>query len=289
MDKNLQIAVLADIHSNHVALTACLDYIFNRGISKFIFLGDYVSDCPYPQKTMEIIYHLMDKYPCTIIRGNREEYALNYRKSQNKNWKPNSASGALLYNYENLLEKDLDFFESLSNRALVRYDSCPEITICHGSPENSRELLYEDGKNTKEVLNTLETDYLLCAHTHIQFCREYSGKKIINPGSVGVPWFHGGKTQFAILHGNEKEWDHEFVQLSYDVEQVMTEYRESGLNEMAPSWARMTRESLRTGIDRSSQVVSRVAELSEGQEWPDFPQEMWERAIAEIWKEIQEI
>lgn len=58
----LSIAVFSDIHSNHVALEACLEYVLKRGITTFIFLGDYVADMANPQKTMQLLYQLKDKY-----------------------------------------------------------------------------------------------------------------------------------------------------------------------------------------------------------------------------------
>lgn len=68
-NKKLSIAVFSDIHSNHVALEACLEYALKRGITTFIFLGDYVADMANPQKTMQLLYQLQDKYTCYFIRG----------------------------------------------------------------------------------------------------------------------------------------------------------------------------------------------------------------------------
>ncbi|GAA4653819.1 hypothetical protein GCM10023142_09570 [Anaerocolumna aminovalerica] len=58
----MNIAILSDIHSNYTALNTCIEHALHRGIIHFIFLGDYVSDCPYPQKTMNLLYELQDNY-----------------------------------------------------------------------------------------------------------------------------------------------------------------------------------------------------------------------------------
>lgn len=63
-------AVLADIHGNYVALNACLNEAFSRHITTFIFLGDYIGELPYPERTMEILYELQRNYQCYFIRGN---------------------------------------------------------------------------------------------------------------------------------------------------------------------------------------------------------------------------
>lgn len=68
----MKIAVLSDIHGNYVALQECIKYVLDRGIDIFVFLGDYVGELAYPQKTMDILFHLKEKYNCFfIIRKNR--------------------------------------------------------------------------------------------------------------------------------------------------------------------------------------------------------------------------
>ena len=70
----MEIAVLSDIHGNHIAFGQCVEYVLARNINTFIFLGDYLGEFSYPQKTMEIIYALKEKYTCFFIRGNKEDY-----------------------------------------------------------------------------------------------------------------------------------------------------------------------------------------------------------------------
>lgn len=77
-DVKMRIAVLSDIHGNYIALQECIDYALNRGIDTFILLGDYVGELAYPQKTMEILYSLKQKYNCFFIKGNKEDYWMNY-------------------------------------------------------------------------------------------------------------------------------------------------------------------------------------------------------------------
>ena len=65
----MKIAVLADIHGNHVALEKCLKYIDNQKIDTFVFLGDYIGEMPCPQITMELLYGLMHTKQCYFISG----------------------------------------------------------------------------------------------------------------------------------------------------------------------------------------------------------------------------
>ena len=54
-------AVLADIHSNSIALDCCMEYAVDRGIDKFIFLGDYIGELAYPERTMERLYEYQER------------------------------------------------------------------------------------------------------------------------------------------------------------------------------------------------------------------------------------
>ena len=40
----IKIAVLADIHSNHIALETCLKEAQKREVEQYLFLGDYLGE-----------------------------------------------------------------------------------------------------------------------------------------------------------------------------------------------------------------------------------------------------
>ena len=51
----MKIAILSDIHGNYIALQKCLDHALSQKVDSYIFLGDYLGEFPYPQKTLEIL------------------------------------------------------------------------------------------------------------------------------------------------------------------------------------------------------------------------------------------
>ena len=111
----MKIGVISDIHSNIIAFKECVKYLEKEGCDEYLFLGDYVSDTPYARETLDYLYEFMNSHTCLFLRGNREEYMLDQRKAlkdgmDEKKWSYNSASGNLLFTYEQLTEKDLDFF-----------------------------------------------------------------------------------------------------------------------------------------------------------------------------------
>lgn len=281
----MDLAVFSDIHSNYAALQACFDFCTTRGITHFLLLGDYVTDCPSPQKTMELLYILQKYFQAVFIRGNREEYLLNYRKENGTGWKKGSSSGSLLYTYDNLTERDFNFFDSLLIYGVYQEEGLPSFEYCHGSPQRAGELLFRGKRNTRKTLSSLKTQLLVHGHHHIQEVYEYREKKSLNPGSIGIPWYYEGKTQFAILHGRGTTWEEELIQLDYDRESLLEDFEQSGLTEMAPAWAAVTMHTVRTGRDLNETVKLRAMQLcreERGQAvWPDIPEEYWARALLE--------
>lgn len=284
--KRRNIAVLSDIHGNYIALQRCLDYAIHRGVDTFLFLGDYLGELAYPQKTMDIVYSLKDQYPCFFIKGNKEEYWINYEKEA-KGWKEyDSTTGCLYYTYQNLREKDLQFFKSLSIKEELAFDGLPPMTICHGSPRKVNEKLLPNKENTFLIMEENASDYILCGHTHIQGKIEQHGKVVWNAGSVGVPMHSNGKAQFMIGKGMQDRWDYEFISLDYDIENVIADLHASGLSNKAPYWCKVSEALLRTGEISHGTVLARAMTICKDTFgeccWPNIPEECWEQAVREL-------
>lgn len=281
-----RIAVIGDIHSNYVGLEKCIEHALKQDPNEFLFLGDYISDCPYPQKTMEIVYTMDKNYKCRFIRGNREDYMLNHRKNPGERWTYSSASGSLLYTYESLTERDFRFFESLDMKGYFEKAGYPPFRYCHGSLVRSNEILESEGENTIALMKSLDVDLLVSGHVHFQEEKVYDGKKILHPGAVGVSWYFDGKTQYMMLHGTKAGWEVEFFQLDYDVEKLVKDFETSGLSQKAPAWSKITIHTLRTGTDYNLACLRRASKLCEEAEgsvtWPDIPEKYWQQALQEF-------
>jgi hypothetical protein len=113
----------------------------------------------------------------------------------------------------------------------------------------------------------------------------YRGRKGVNPGSIGIPWYHGGKAQFCILHGSARGWEEEHIQLDYNREEILSEFKESGLCNIAPAWAAVTMHTIRTGVDLNQTVLLRAMRLCEQERWsvrwPGIPEKYWAIALKE--------
>ena len=119
----MKIAVMADIHSNIEAFKTCYEEAEKQGVTEYIFLGDYLGDMANPQETLCLLHEIQTKYPCTFVRGNKEEYWINHRKNANEVWATGSTTtGMLNYNYERLSDKNIDFFENMPISKEMQYE-----------------------------------------------------------------------------------------------------------------------------------------------------------------------
>lgn len=283
----MNIAVLSDIHGNYVALVRCIEYALARDIDTFIFLGDYIGELAYPQKTMQVLYGLKEQCRCFFVRGNKENYWLNYKKS---GWGGltgfASTTGCLTYAYENLTERDLAFFAEMSHVDEVNIPGYPPITICHGSPLNAKEEMKAGKENTCKIMEQEKNSIILCGHTHRRERFTYGGKTLINAGSVGISLEGDGKAQMVILRGNKSGWSPEFVSVEYDREMVIADLHTSGLSGRAPYWCKVTEAVLQKGNISHGSVLFRAMELCRQEKgvcnWPEVPERYWELAAAEM-------
>lgn len=287
----MTLAVLSDIHSNHLALAACLAAAKRRGVSAYIFLGDYISDCAYPQKTLALLYDWAASHDCRFILGNREEYMAAYADGKITGWQNGSATGSLLYTYENLSAKDLAWFRTLANVGCGDFPGHPPFLYCHGAPWQTTGTLPEGSPAATEKLRALPEGCILCGHTHRMGVYLLAGpgptpKTIARAGSVGYPLTTPGQAQMLLLHSTEDgapRWYPEYVLVPYDVQAAVQELYTSGLMERAPVWSAMTAHALLTGENMAGLLPPYAQSLYEkdtGQKvpYPAIPEPYWQKA-----------
>lgn len=273
-------AVFSDVHGNYKALEAVLKYIGNQNVDGIIALGDYVTDGPYPERTLELLHEMLGRYNCCMIRGNREEYLLDNIDNR-EGWKPSSANGTLYYTMQHVSEADMAFFASLPSEREVRIEGCPALYICHGTPGRVRGNVYEEAGLKEKVLEELKFSYLLGGHSHHQETDHRLGKTYINPGSLGFAVDGmGRRAQFALLTGSGRGWETELLSIPYDVDGYLAAFAESGVDEVGMTLNRAVKKSLVTGINYFYRCIVAMEAEAKRQGVPSIaqmPEEAWRR------------
>lgn len=259
----MRLAVFSDVHSNHLALEACFQEAERQKADVWIFLGDYVSDCAYPHKTMELLYEAKKEHDCRFVKGNREEYILDHHKN-GSDWNYQSTTGSLLYTYENMTADDLKFIDALPITDVIRLHGHDAIRICHGAPYKTRVLLEPGNGMAARVLHEVEEPVLLGGHSHKPFTERLENKLYVNPGSVGAQTCGVAQSEMAFLESDSKSWVPQLVRVPYDNAAVVREIEESGLLYKSSVWAPAIAKQLVTGENLALSCLLRAEKLAEG-------------------------
>lgn len=271
----MRVAVLSDIHSNYYAFKACYEDAVKSGAESFIFLGDYVSDLSEPQRTMDLVYEIQSKYPTVCLRGNREGYMLDC-ESGTSSFTRGSKSGSLLFTYEHLRKKDLEFIRGLKIADTIEIEGV-RIEIAHAAMDNDR--YYFDGNDghTADIFPQMKCDCLLTGHSHKQYIKQNAEKTIINPGSVGIPQDGTRNPKYALLDVLGGTVSCQFREVPYDMTDAIHAQFVSGLADYAKYWAIGILYDIITGEECVLKLLSAVEKSG------DFTnEEIWKSAAIEM-------
>jgi predicted phosphodiesterase len=87
-----------------------------------------------------------------------------------------------------------DFLAQLPEQATLNVDGLGEVLFCHGSPRSDEEMITAatSEERLRPILSEVKQRVVVCGHTHMQFDRTVDGIRIVNAGSVGMPYGEAG-------------------------------------------------------------------------------------------------
>ena len=188
----MRVAALYDIHGNLTALDAVLAEV---DADVIVIGGDTVMG-PMPSETLERLRGLDGDV--RFIRGNadREVYED----------KPGLAPHeAFEYARSRLSAEQIEFL-----RGLPLTLSIGRVLFCHATPRNDEEIFTKisPDERWREALAGVDADVVVCGHTHVQFDRRIGDIRLVNAGSVGMPYEHEPGAYWALLDGTDVELRH---------------------------------------------------------------------------------
>ena len=287
----MTLVVLADIHANFASLEAAVHRIDVLRPDGVVLLGDYITDCPHPRRTMELIYGLRRRYPVYMVRGNREDYILSHRRAiregRDDGWCTGSGTGTLLYTYEQLTEADLDFLEALPVSLDIHLPGCPSITACHGSPFKTKDWIIGNDEKIRTSLKYATGDLVLCGHAHRTVRYDRYGKSLLVCPSLGIPQDKHNPSTMTVLRCIGRRWVRDpsqvCTQVSYDTAAFLREFKTSGLLDIAPVWSQCVIKSITDRVDYPAKCASHAYHYARSEGVAGVPPEKyWHRAAREI-------
>src|SRR5574341_833268 len=181
-----KLAVLSDIHGNLAALEAVITDLKNFDVDQVIVAGDVIGLGPSPRQTAEIV--IENHWP--VIRGNNEYFLLDYKTPR----APAEWDEPIQFAPTAWLDGQFDqrlktIIASWPDTINLRFKDAPPIQLFHGVPNDPWGSMYWTltDQEIEKLLADVETDFVLCGHTHLPMDRQSGKWRIFNPGSVGVP------------------------------------------------------------------------------------------------------
>jgi predicted phosphodiesterase len=100
------------------------------------------------------------------------------------------------------------------------------VKLCHAVPS---EPLYTycppDSERWQTEAATANVDILLVGHTHLQFAREFAGRKVVNPGSLGQPKMGRPAACYAVWDTSREDGAIELKSFDYPFERTIEQIR----------------------------------------------------------------
>lgn len=239
----MRYAVLSDIHGNMTAFECCLKQLESQKIDGFIFCGDYITDIPCYNEVLERIQELEQKYPCYIIRGNREDYIIDYVNKE-LDWTIGSNEEPLLWTRFYLSHSNFIYISKLPTTLSFNLHGY-SILLTH----------------SEEQLDTFDVDIVIVGHTHKQEIKKKENTILVNSGSVGLScWGETGAYYSVIEFGDQIKIENYHIQ--YDIEPVIQQIKQSYLSQVRSHWDKILILTLKEGNPYSSKYIDIMKTLA---------------------------
>ncbi|HZC75362.1 MAG TPA: metallophosphoesterase family protein [Gaiellaceae bacterium] len=208
------IAALYDIHGNLAALEAVLAEVPDD--ATIVVGGDVCAGGEQPSETLARLRGLGDRV--RWLRGNadRELYP-----GEEGLAPPEVIEEAR----SQLREEEIEFLHELPETQLI-----DDVLYCHASPRNDVDIFTERTPEERIafLFDGLDVTAVVCGHTHTQYERRVGGVRVVNAGSVGMP-YEEEPGAYWLLDLDHRRTPYEGAELKASREEAVAEFTERGL------------------------------------------------------------
>ncbi len=227
-----RIAALYDIHGNLPALEAVLEDVFREGIEEILVGGDVLPG-PMSAETLERVWSL-DR-PVRFIAGNGERDVLSVLTGSEPAGLPGSVLDVLRWVAGELGPDDVAGLEAWPSTVLHDIEGLGRALFCHATPQSDTEIFTKltPEESLRPLFEGLDADIVVCGHTHMQLDRMVGRVRVVNAGSVGMPF--GAPAAYWLSLGAEVR----LRRTEYDLSEAADRVRRTGYpqaGEFAERW-----------------------------------------------------
>ena len=210
----MPVATLYDVHGNLRALEAVLAEI--PGDATVVVGGDIVAGGEEPSETLETLRALGDRV--VWIRGNADR---ELHPDEDGLAPPEFLDAARAA----LTAEQIEFLHDLPPTATI-----DDVLYVHASPRNDLDIFTEltPEERIAFLFADVDADVVVCGHTHMQFDRVVAGKRVVNSGSVGMP-YEEEPGAYWLLDLERRHTPYDGATLQATREDALAEFTERGL------------------------------------------------------------
>lgn len=212
-----KIAAIYDLHGNLPALEAVLEEIRRESVDLLIIGGDIVPG-PMPQEMLELLLNL--EIPTQFIQGNGEIDALNVIKGNPIDRVPELYRDVVIWSAQQIADYK-DVLAGWAKTFSLEINGIGKVLFCHATPRDDNEIFTSQTSEERllAIFEKVDADLVVCGHTHLQFDRMIGNVRVINAGSLGMPF---GKTGADwLLLGDKIELRHTDYDLEKAAEKIL--------------------------------------------------------------------
>jgi putative phosphoesterase len=212
-----RVAAIYDIHANLPAFEAVLQDIRQAEVNHVIVGGDVLPG-PMPRETIQCLLGI--DIPVQFIRGNGDRVVLEQMAGKESSEVPEQFRETMRWNAQQLHPGDEQLLASWPKTLRVEIRGLGEVLFCHATPRNDTDvftrLTAED--RLLPLFEELNVPLVVCGHTHMQFDRTVGKVRVVNAGSVGMPFGEPGA--YWLLLGPDVQLRHTSYDLAKAAERI---------------------------------------------------------------------
>ena len=217
----MRVAALYDIHGNLPALEAVLNEVHQANVDQIVIGGDVIPG-PMPRETLQ---HLLEiDTPIHFIQGNGESEVLAQMKGELSDTVPDHLREILSWTAQELPPEYEQVLASWSDTTILEMDGLGKVLFCHATPQNNTDIFTRltPDEQLLPIFEDVEASIVVCGHTHMQFDRTIREVRVVNAGSVGMPFAEAGA--YWLMLGSDIKFRH----TTYNFKDAATLIRQTG-------------------------------------------------------------
>ena len=185
-----RIAVLSDIHGNLPALESVLADVEAAQADLIVLNGD-LADGPFPTETLDRLEKLGSR--AIWLRGNGDRWLVEARAGRFRH--PDAGTDALIgWAASRLTPTHADRLTRLPLTLSIDVAGLGRVGLCHATSRSDNEMVLVDSPvaDLRAAFSAIDGETLVIGHSHMPFDRLFDRRRVLNAGSVGMPYGHSG-------------------------------------------------------------------------------------------------